>query len=67
MQELGYRQEIVKENGSFRKKCVYCNKKFIKGDCVEWIHNSGAYHPFCMGHLEKWANERRRGYMIEKL
>jgi len=67
MQELGYKQEVVKSNGSFRKRCPHCNKKFVTGDCVEWIYNSGGYHPFCLGHMEVWAKEKRLGYLLEKL
>ena len=67
MQELLYRQEMVATNGSCRKRCPYCNKKFLKGDCIEYLANSGGYHPFCLGHLELWAKKIRLKYLLEKL
>lgn len=67
MQEIKYYQGMVKRNGEFKKRCPYCNKKFVIGDIIEWIYNSGGYHPFCLGHMEKWANKKRREFILEKL
>lgn len=66
MQELKYYQTIVKRNGEYKKRCLYCSHKFEIGEHIEWVYNM-AYTPFCLGHLEKWANEKRRGFLLEKL
>jgi hypothetical protein len=67
MQDLRYYESIVKRKGEFKKRCLHCNKKFEVGDVIEYIVNSGGYHPFCLGHLEEWANLKRRSYLLEKL
>jgi hypothetical protein len=67
MQEMKYGQMLKKKGVILKKKCFYCEHKFENGETLEYLFNGGGYNPFCMGHLEKWANEKRRGYILEKL
>lgn len=51
-----------------QSKCEYCDKLFKSGAHIEMIYNPGGYYIyFCLGHMEKWAKEKRRSFLLEKL
>jgi hypothetical protein len=71
MSFLKYSQKFL---GSYGKKvkCEYCNAN-LENESVEMLehvhYTGGSYSPvyFCFGHLEKWAKDQRREYMLNKL
>ena len=67
MTTLRYYQEVVKDLRSWQKPCEYCQKKFKKGDIVEYIADNKSYSNFHKGHLIKWVNEKTRGFLLTKL
>ena len=67
MQNLSYYQRIKSKQHIYKKRCLFCDAKFKDGDIVEEIYLNGAYSPFCLGHLEKWATNCRRTFLLDKL